>query len=205
MSYFKFWMKPVQMRQKKIADLAVGDILDVGYEDHPNPYLKGNVVGLDLNKGRIAANYKKIYQGDAQNIDKIFKAKSFDTIIAAEIIEHIENSAQFLRGARAILKKKGVLILSTPNPYHLPTMLVNMFFLRPPYTAHVTNDPYHINLFPYRNMVTLLEHCDFELLEVINANGLILNPKIDIGPVIPFPKALSQGYIYVAKKSKKLK
>jgi hypothetical protein len=191
-------MNPIEIRHRKIAKLAKGKILDVGYVDHPNYFLRGRVVGIDLIKSEVPKNYHKVIIGDAMDIESIFKPKSFDTIVAAEIIEHLENPAQFLRGTRKILKDNGNLIISTPNPYHLPTLIVNALFLRPVFTAHKTHDPYHINLFPYRNMVTLLEHCDFSVMKVINANGLVLN--LDEGPIIPFPKAFSQNFIYVAEK-----
>ncbi|OGD93348.1 hypothetical protein A2697_03330 [Candidatus Curtissbacteria bacterium RIFCSPHIGHO2_01_FULL_41_44] len=191
---------PYQIRHKKIAHLAKGRILDVGYADHPNRFLKGDVTGLDLIKPKeLPENYRKLVVGDALIIGNLFKANSFDTLIAAEIIEHLENPAQFLRGARQILKNNGILIISTPNPYHLLTLIANALFIRPEFTAHKTHDPYHINLFPYRNMVTLLEHCDFRVEKVISTGGLILN--IASGPIIPFPKAFSQGFIYVVRKA----
>lgn len=41
--------------------------------------------------------------------------KKYDTVIAAEIIEHLENPLQFLRNCRKLLKKGGFIIVSTPN------------------------------------------------------------------------------------------
>jgi len=192
--------KPIESRQRKIAELATGKILDVGYADHPNQYLKGEVIGLDLIEvgAGVPKNYRRLVVGDAQRVDKLFEPRSFDTVVAAELIEHLENPTQFLRGIRRILKDAGKLILSTPNPYHLPTIIVNALFLRPEFTSHKTHDPYHINLFPYRNMVTLLEHCDFSVVKIVNANGLVFD--LDKGPIIPFPKAFSQNLIYLARK-----
>lgn len=195
------FIKPIDLRQKRIAKFARGKILDVGYADHPNKYLKGVVCGLDLEHHTHPSNYQKIVKGDAAGVAKLFGKEQFDTVIAAEIIEHLENPSEFLRGAREILKNSGILIISTPNPYHLPTIFANMFFIRPIFTAHQSHDPYHLTLFPYRNMVTLLEHCDFSLEKVENGNGLVLNPKVDRGPMIPFLKAFCQDLIYVAKKS----
>lgn len=193
-------MNPVNFRHRKIAHIAKGKILDVGYDDHPNNFLKGEVIGVDLITRSHPDNYKRVIVGDAMKIDTIFRLKSFDTIIGAEIIEHLENPAQFLRASRQVLKDTGTLILSACNPYHLPTILANALFIRPEFTAHKTHDPWHISLLPYRSMITLLEHCDFSLIKVLNANGLILNPRIDRGPWLPFFKAFSQSLIYVAEK-----
>ena len=35
---------PILTRHKKIANLSVGKILDVGYADHPNLFLRGEVI-----------------------------------------------------------------------------------------------------------------------------------------------------------------
>ena len=195
-----FMLNPILRRHKKIASFAEGKILDIGYADHPNRFLKGDVTGLDLIKPKeTPENYQKLVVGDALNVGDLFKTKSFDTVAASEVIEHLENPTQFLKGIRKILKDTGTLIFSTPNPYHLPTLIMNVLFIRPEFTAHEAHDPYHINLFPYRNMVTLLEHCDFSLVKVMNASGLVLN--MALGPVIPFPKPFSQNFIYIAKKN----
>lgn len=194
-------MSPIDVRHKKIAKFAKGTILDVGYADHPNKFLAGEVIGIDLLRVKCPANYKKVIVGNAQDIEKLFKPQTLDTIVASELIEHLENPTQFLKATNKILRDTGRLIISTPNPYYLPTIIANVLFLRPEYTAHnKPHDPYHINLFTYRVMITLLEHCDFSLVKVINANGLVLN--LDKGPIIPFPKAFSQDFIYLAEKAK---
>lgn len=195
------FIKPIDLRHRRIAKYAKGKVLDIGYADHPNRFLKGEVWGFDLMTNTKPSNYAKFIKGDASNISRIFGKRQFDTVVAAEIIEHLENPSLFLRGVREILKDSGRFVISTPNPYHLPTIVANAFFIKPVFTAHRSHDPYHINLFPYRNMVTLLEHCNFKLEKVENGNGLILNLKVDSGPMVPFLKAFSQDLIYVASKS----
>jgi SAM-dependent methyltransferase len=44
--------------------------------------------------------------------------KRFDTIIAGEIIEHLENPGKFLRNMHKHLNPGGTLIISTPNPFY---------------------------------------------------------------------------------------
>lgn len=44
-----------------------------------------------------------------------FKADSFDAVISIETIEHLGKPADFLKECHRILKRDGVLILSTPN------------------------------------------------------------------------------------------
>lgn len=192
------WPNPIELRHRKIADFAMGKVLDVGYADHPNPYLSGVVIGLDLIYKKTPANYSDVKKGNALLLDKYFRPNTFDTIIASEVIEHLEHPAGFLRAAHKVLRNKGVLLLSTPNPYYPPTLLANFLFLRPEKTAHNTHDPYHINLFTYRNMITLLEHCDFRLTQVMGLSGLVIN--FTYGPVFPLPRPFCQNYLYIARK-----
>lgn len=56
-----------------------------------------------------------------------FKDRTFDTICCFQVLEHIENYEIFLEESKRVLKKSGVLLISTPNktkivsglnPYH---------------------------------------------------------------------------------------
>jgi len=57
----------------------------------------------------------KTVVGDVQTMDL---GRSFDTIVAGEIIEHLENPGLFLRNMLKHLSPGGVLIISTPNPFY---------------------------------------------------------------------------------------
>jgi SAM-dependent methyltransferase len=48
-----------------------------------------------------------------------FKKESFDTIVAADLIEHLENVGLFLDECFRLLVTNGRLILTTPNPYYI--------------------------------------------------------------------------------------
>jgi len=94
-----------------------------------NKFIKGKEI-LDLGSKEgylhellIKANLgKKIYSCDLRDSDFNldlnkeweFK-KKFDTIIAGEIIEHLENPVEFIKKCSNHLRKKGRLILTTPN------------------------------------------------------------------------------------------
>jgi 2-polyprenyl-3-methyl-5-hydroxy-6-metoxy-1,4-benzoquinol methylase len=74
--------------------------------------------GIDLSAAGIKRvqdlGYANVRVGDAQD----FQLNSrFDTIVAGELIEHIENPASFLRCAAAHLKPEGKILLTTPFPF----------------------------------------------------------------------------------------
>ena len=81
--------------------------------------LNGEALGVDVDAvgvGALRAKGYNVEHADAQSMDL---GRRFDTIVAGEIIEHLENPGQFLRNMRRHAHPGGVLILSTPNPFYL--------------------------------------------------------------------------------------
>ena len=79
-------------------------------------------VGIDVFPENINASKKALihdehYVMDALDIDKKFKEKSFDAVIAIDLIEHLtkEESEEFIPKVEAIAKK--LIIISTPNNF----------------------------------------------------------------------------------------
>jgi 2-polyprenyl-3-methyl-5-hydroxy-6-metoxy-1,4-benzoquinol methylase len=74
----------------------------------------------------------------------VLPARSFDAVIAAEVIEHLENPRQVAREWFRILKPGGRLILSTPNNESIRSLMALMLrghfvaFQDSCYPAHIT-------------------------------------------------------------------
>ena len=75
-------------------------------------------VGVDIDPEGVAALAEQGFRVLCQDVQTMDLGKTFQTIIAGEIIEHLENPGQFLRNMRRHLTDDGVLIVSTPNPFY---------------------------------------------------------------------------------------
>lgn len=101
-------------------------VLDVGCgERSPLLYVKKTFrsVGIDIYKPTLAKSKKnKIHDsyvaGDIAHLDRYFKPKSFDAIIALDVVEHLpkKQSLKMIEQMEKIAKKK--VIILTPNDFY---------------------------------------------------------------------------------------
>ena len=117
----------VNKRLKDIAINSYGKILDLGHARQPNPYLKGNITGLDLGHARNNIYTREVI-GDIMEAHIIFKGQKFNTIIAGEVIEHLGNPLNFLLNIKKLMYKYSCLIITTPNPVSFTRVLGNFLF-----------------------------------------------------------------------------
>jgi len=80
----------------------------------------GDVVGADISKEAISYAKNKYISKNLHfiisNAEKLpFKDRNFDIILGFEMIEHLTNPQKFIEEAYRVLKKGGLLIISTPN------------------------------------------------------------------------------------------
>ncbi len=152
----------MKTRHKKMARLAKGRILDVGYAQHPNVYLRGEVIGYDIEKlDRLPANYNRMIKDDFKNVEKHFEPKSFDTIVAGEFIEHIDCHISFFKKCHTFLRKDGLLVLTTPTPYYYKTIFGNIFLLK---GRSLIKD--HVSIYIPRILNNIAEGSGFKVVSV---------------------------------------
>ncbi|OGH16742.1 MAG: hypothetical protein A3C30_00160 [Candidatus Levybacteria bacterium RIFCSPHIGHO2_02_FULL_40_18] len=79
---------------------------------------KGEVVGIDNSREAISFAERHYQDTDFLVADATklpFKNGEFDIACSFEVIEHLKNPKHFLSEAKRVLKKRGILVLSTPN------------------------------------------------------------------------------------------
>ncbi len=100
---------------------------------------------------------KNVHQGDAHSFDL---ERSFDTIVAGELIEHLENPGLFLDTCRRHIKPGGRLVLTTPYaffPLYAATAAVKF-----PKTC---SNSEHVMWFCPTTLKGLAERCRFRVIE----------------------------------------
>lgn len=105
------------VKDKIVLDIACG----TGYGSlHLLRSGAKKVIGVDISKEAIdyaKSKYQKrgikFLQGNAENIP--LESGASDVIVSIETIEHLKNPEKFLKEIKRVLKKDGLVIISTPN------------------------------------------------------------------------------------------
>jgi len=213
--------KLFDMRRKFILDIAKDfiekgkmNILDLGCgeETYIEHLLKknnnNNFYGVDISDFVIDL-HKKTYQ-DYRNVeftacpaeDLHFEKNYFDLIICDELIEHVPKAEILLDEIGRVIKKDGMLIISTPNRNRIsaifkklvPQRLLNRLSSNPmnsinPLLQNVHNRiHYHEHEFILSELIKLLRHKNFTTLNVIKTTMILFPPKLYDKLVSNFPK-----------------
>lgn len=177
-------------RLELCAREATGRILDVGHAQFPNPFLDGEVtVGIDRNRPNSPSGYAADLVGSVEDIPQLVGKARFDTVIAGELLEHLERPYDFLRTIGGVLGGKGRVVISTPNPIGFPNLFFEAVISRRRFYT-----PDHTLCLTPRWVVRILERTDYELLKIVPV-GLWL----PVGYLPWCPRWCSYQLIYVAR------
>ena len=165
---------------KKILDIGCGNV---------NYHLNGEVTGYDITPREGIPNAHLLHElvtDDAKNLDKHFRPEYFDCITALELLEHLENPIKFLRDCDRILKKGGLLIISTPSPYYYKPVIGSLVKKK-----EGASEEKHVNCYPPRILNMNVCKLGYDIVDVTSARGMFYIPLI------------SYSYLYVYRKSSK--
>lgn len=138
-----------------ILSRAKGKILDVGFvactlhERIKEKFQKKDIYGVDIESVPDNPNYK---QGTAEKIP--FEDDFFDTAVAGELVEHLEEPELFFREMNRVLKSGGQLIVTTPNRESLINRITHQYHTK-----------IHLSLLTKKELLALFERNDFEVKE----------------------------------------
>lgn len=162
---------------KKVLDLGCRDGMLTAF------FCRGNaVLGVDVDRNALQMAKAKL------NIETIwvdlntewpFLPKSYDVIIACEIMEHLFFLDPFLENVKESLKPGGVFIGSVPNAFRMRNRWKFLF------GNHYENDPTHVRQFSVLSLQKTLNEY-FQEIEIIPLQGKVF-------PLIPVSSKLPQS------------
>lgn len=140
---------PVQRKSDFILRYARDkNVLDLGVVAHTIGHAKGQtsvswlhselhrhasrLVGVDILADEVAELNRLGYTVRCCNVLEMNLDEKFDVIVCGDLVEHVDNVGQLLKNIKLHLREKGVLILTTPNPFAI-SRTFNLLFDR--YTA----------------------------------------------------------------------
>jgi SAM-dependent methyltransferase len=103
------------VENKTVLDIACGSGFGIGFLKNKARYVVGVDVAIEAAKDAMDECGEKasVLLGDGLNLP--FADESFDIVTSFETLEHLDGRATFLSELKRVLRKDGLLILSTPN------------------------------------------------------------------------------------------
>ncbi len=209
---FEGWLQQIEKCSQK------GRLLDIGCG--PGFFLNlakqsgWDVQGVDISK--YAAKHAKdkfnidVKVGRIENLN--LKEKDFDVITLFDFIEHAQNPDVVFSKAYSLLKKRGILFITTDNQESLIVRLANLIYritngvvYQP---AKKTHPIHHFTLFSEKTIKKYLKKHNFKVAEITKRETPIANiginfiEKIIVSIIYIFSGLFNQQYemIIVAKK-----
>ncbi len=151
--------------------------------------------GLEANSGTAeqalkTGYYQKVVNKDLATITKKdFTDQVFDIIIAADILEHLENPQKVLAFlTKNLLKKRGKIIISLPNIAHLTIRLKLLTGKFSPQETGIL-DKTHLHFYTLKIAQQLIENSGLKIEKVLfssNRLGRFINRWPIWGPLLGF-------------------
>ncbi|NOZ81594.1 MAG: class I SAM-dependent methyltransferase [Candidatus Micrarchaeota archaeon] len=164
------WIKEEMLRKGrglKILDVGCGTgevsklFIDLGNE----------VYGTDAVTSALREAKKRGVKVKRCDVEKglQYPENSFDVVFAGQILEHIYDTENFLKECKRVLKKGGILIITTPNIASLPSRIRLFFGFYPRWVAPSLSHYQpadHIRAFTLGVLKKLVESAGFKVEKV---------------------------------------
>ncbi len=192
-------------------------VLDVGcgagFLTHALATAGHRVFGIDLSENSLEVAKENDVTGTVDyrkaSADALpFADRSFDTVCAMDVLEHVENPRRLIAEAARVLKPEGLFFFHTFNRNLLSYLVVIKgveWFVR--------NTPQNMHVYPlFIKPAELKDYCESESLHVIELLGfrpkflslaflqMLLTRKVSDSFAFRFSKSLSTGYSGIAQK-----
>jgi 2-polyprenyl-3-methyl-5-hydroxy-6-metoxy-1,4-benzoquinol methylase/ribosomal protein S27E len=122
------------------------------------------IVAVEPTPGLAATCRKRGLEVIEQPIENVSLDFALDVVVSFEVIEHLFDPAQFLRGCHRVLSPGGLLILTCPNIKGFDMMVLR--------DLAGAVDAEHLNYFHPASLARLLDSCGFKTIESLTPGKL---------------------------------
>lgn len=181
-SYYENQRHDVAFFLRKSKPDNVGDLLEVGCASgNFRNGLKGvrSYVGVDITDSYFDLNKSYEFPSEFQKgnlVDVLNKfleeGRSFDTIVANDVIEHIDEYTTALRLIQKLLRPEGIFLGTVPNVRYFPVVYSLLFCCDWKYSpGGGVLDATHLRFFTKKSFRRVLEQEKFVINNIVTING----------------------------------
>ncbi len=191
-----------------------GKILDIGCSTgefiEELKKLGWDVYGVDIAENALVGARDKGLRVVLNNLDDglPFDDEVFDYVYTSEVIEHVLDTSLFLKEIRRVLKRGGILLLTTPNMASLTRRTALLLGMQPPLLGYdfEHNDAGHVRYYTGQVLYKQIREHGFKIKK--SYGDYIHLPYIGYGlkkvfsypASLPILKNFSNSFIVVAEK-----
>lgn len=150
---------------KNIKELGCGEGM---FGSYLRENMGAKVSGIEI-ESRFATKAKKnldrVYIGDAESIIKKLPAKSFDVIVANDVLEHMVDPYSVLKEAKRILKKDGIVVSSIPNMRNFHVLYHLVRHGQWEYVESGILDRTHLRFFTQKSIRNMYERLGYDVVQ----------------------------------------
>ena len=154
-------------RSSNLLDIGCGDGYIVNFVREKVSDIYGiDIEEISLKRSRLKGIITKKCDLDKESLP--FRRCFFEVITCLDVIEHVRNPLLLLKNIHRVLKKRGILIISTPNirySNHLYRLIFEGVFPKTSEDYRIY-DGGHIHFFTYKDLNNLLLESRFKILKI---------------------------------------
>lgn len=163
---------------------SLGDVLEIGcgagntLRRLKNSHEIRSAIGFELDEAsasRATQVFDEIRVGDIEKTIFDPVSKQFDTILALDVLEHLQDPLRVLKRLRSLMKQDGVLVLSLPNVANYSVSWNLFFHGQWNYADEGQLDRTHLRFFGEESAKALVADAGFKLM---NTTYSIKTPNI---------------------------
>jgi len=166
------------VENKVVLDIASGE----GYGSHLLSKKALEVFGVDIDEESVNAASRKYFKNNLKfmvgHADKIpIQSNSIDVVVSFETIEHHDKHEEMLLEIKRVLKKDGVLLMSSPDKKYYSDLTGQ-------------NNPFHVKELYFSEFKELIDR-HFNFAHYLFQNSFNLNSYIEKSEMFSFNKIYS--------------